>query len=373
MDTGQEHFEIVSDPQTLRSLQGEWEALSRRSKRSRFSQSFVWCWTSWETVERPRARKLHCVVLRRGERLVLLWPFTIRRKKFLTLAEPLGCAYSEYPDPLVEDGDEGFGRVKAAWQFLRSTCRCDLIILRHVPEGSLLHSVLQSGNAQPHSTLTNLRVSFDNHENWQSYYRSTPANDRRDNERRRRRLEERARVAFEVVEGSQGQPMIEWALKQKARQLPQDDRARRWLQSKSYRDLLVAVSSRGGPEGRLAIFVLKIDDAVAATIIGRVDQHRVEAMTTTYDATYREFAPGKLLLAECLKWAAHNKLEFDLRGGDFPYKRRWANRESMIHDYKHGNSAFYAISVRLPFAVPILRWCRRLAGQRRTTKSEETT
>ena len=127
LDTGQEHFEIVSDPQTLRSLQGEWEALTVGrnglvSHKVSFGAGQV-----RETVERPRARKLHCVVLRRGERLVLLWPFTIRRKKFLTLAEPLGCAYSEYPDPLVEDGDEGFGRVKAAWQFLRSTCRCDLI------------------------------------------------------------------------------------------------------------------------------------------------------------------------------------------------------------------------------------------------------
>ena len=373
MDTGQEHFEIVSDPQTLRSLQGEWEALSRRSQQSRFSQSFVWCWTSWETVEGPRARKLHCIVLRSGERLVLLWPFTIRRKKFLTLAEPLGCAYSEYPDPLVEDGDERLGRVKAAWHFLRSTCRCDLIILRHVPEGSLLHCVLQSGNAKPHSALTHLSVSFDDHESWQSYYRSTPANDRHDNERRRRRIEECARVAFEVVEGSQCQPVIEWALKQKAMQLPQDDRARRWLQSNSYRDLLIGVSRRGGPEGRLVTFVLKIDDAVAATLIGRVDLHRVEAMTTTYDPAYRKFAPGKLLLGECLKWAANNKLEFDLRGGDFPYKRRWANREFMILDYKHGNSAFYAISIRLPSAVPILHWCRRLTGRRWTTKGEEKT
>ena len=275
--------------------------------------------------------------------------------------------------PFGRGWDESFGRVKAAWQFLRSTCRCDLIILRHVPEGSLLHSVLQSGNAQPHSTLTNLRVSFDNHENWQSYYRSTPANDRRDNERRRRRLGTRkGRIRSGRRLSRPADDRV--GAKTESSQLPQDDRARRWLQiANPERDLLVGVSSRGGPEGRLAIFVLKIDDAVAATIIGRVDLHRVEAMTTTYDATYREFAPGKLLLAECLKWAAHNKLEFDLRGGDFPYKRRWANCELMIHDYKHGNSAFYAISVRLPFAVPILRWCRRLAGQRRTTKSEETT
>ena len=65
-----------------------------------------------------------------------------------------------------------------------------------------------------------------------------------------RRLEERARTRFEVVVISQVQPIIEWALKQKARQLPQDDRARRWFRVNPTETYWSGFEGRGGPKVR---------------------------------------------------------------------------------------------------------------------------
>jgi CelD/BcsL family acetyltransferase involved in cellulose biosynthesis len=122
---------------------------------------------------------------------------------------------------------------------------------------------------------------------------------------------------------------------------------------------LVWAACRGSSEGRLVTYVLSLDGVVIAALIGRVDPSRVEALTTVYDAAYSRYAPGKLLLSACLNWAFCESLEFDLRGGDFSYKRRWANEESLLFNYKIGNSTIYALGLRLPSTIPLLRWYRK--------------
>jgi CelD/BcsL family acetyltransferase involved in cellulose biosynthesis len=353
-----DRFEIVTDIQAFEALQGEWEDLCLRSRQHRFSQSFVWCWTTWEAVEGPRGRRLHCIVARNRGRVVLIWPFIVFRKSFPFVAAPLGCTYSEYPEPLVEDGPEADQRIEAAWRTLRDTCGCDLIKLRYVREGSNLHRLMVGKvgkRVKIVSRIANLYVSWHGYENWESYYRGLHKGVRQDIERRRRRLDERGRVTFEVIEGAQCMPAIDWTLANKVRQLAQTNRRGRWLETKAYRNLLVGAASRSSPQGGVVMFVLKLDDRIIATVLCRVDKMRVEPLNTVYDAAFSKYAPGKILWGFSLKWAFERNLEFDMRGGNEPYKKRWANRESEAITYEVANSVWYALCLWSPAMMPLVR------------------
>ena len=257
-------FEIVKDAEAFKALKGDWEDLCARSSQSRFSQSFVWCWTTWETVERPRGRRLHCIVARNRCRIVLIWPFIVYPKSFLFTASPLGSAYSEYPDPLVEDGPETDTRIEAAWRTLCDTCGCDLIKLPYVREGSELHRLIvgKTGKkAKIVSRVANLYVSWHNYDNWQSYYRGRSSKDRREDGRRRRRLSERGKVTLEIIEGANCAASVEWAIANKVKQLALTNRrGGSWLKTKAYRNLLVGAATRSSLEGKIVMFVLKLDD-----------------------------------------------------------------------------------------------------------------
>jgi CelD/BcsL family acetyltransferase involved in cellulose biosynthesis len=354
-----DRFDVVTDVDAFKALESDWDDLCARSSQVRFSQSFAWCWTTWQAVERPRGRRLHCIVGRNGDRVVMIWPLIVSEKSFLLVASPLGCAYSEYPDPLVEDSCEAIKRIEAAWQTLRNTCGCDMIRFRYVRHESPLHHFLigkVGKQAREVVRVPNLSVSWDNHETWEKYYQSLQSKNRAENERCRRRLEERGKVAFEVVEGAHCAPIIEWALANKVEQLNRTGRrGGHWLKTKAYRNLLVWTASQASPHGALMVFVLKVNNQIIATLIFRVDKFRIEFLNTVYDAAYRRYGPGKILLDHAIKWAFERGLTLDMRGGDEGYKKEWANSESTAITYEVDLSALYKLCRRYPAVTPLFR------------------
>lgn len=354
-----DRFDVVTDVEAFKALEGEWDDLCERANQFRFSQSFAWCWATWEAVERPRGRRLHCIVGRNQDRIVLIWPFVVSERPFPLAASPLGCAYTEYPDPLVEGGPEAVARIEAAWQTLRKTCGCDMIRFRFVRHRSPLHDFLTSKlgkEAKETFRVANLSVSWNDYETWEDYCRTLKRKTWTENERHRRRLEERGKVAFEVVEATHCAPIIEWALANKIEQLKRSGRrAGDWLRTTAYRDLLVWTASRPAPHGRSVVFALKFDGQVIATEICRVDKFRLELLNTVYDAAYKSYGPGKILLSLVLEWAFERGLTSDLRIGNEAYKKEWANSESALITYEVAISALYKLCRRYPAATPLAR------------------
>jgi len=353
---GGDCFKVVKNIKALEALKDDWDDLCTRSN-YRFSQSFVWCWTTWEALHGPRKRRLHCIVGHNGARLILIWPFVIYRRSLGFYAKPMGCAYGEYPDPLVEDGPEASRRIEAAWRTLRDTCRCDIIRLRHVLEGSELHRLMARERAKAVSKTINLSVEWRDHDNWESYYRSLGGHERRDTERRHRRFDEVGKVSFEPIEGPQCAPAIDWALARKVEQWDRTNpRGGGWIRTKAFRNVMVWAASRGAPRGRVIMFALKLDDQIIATELCRADDIRLEAVTTVYDPAYSRYAPGKILIQTCLKWAFEHGLEFDFGNGNQPYKRRWTNRERLAITYEVPNSMSYALCYWIPVLTPLIHW-----------------
>lgn len=357
-----DNFEIVRNIKAFKALQGDWEDLCGRSSQYRFSQSFTWCWATWEAVHKPqrfRGLQLHCVIARNGSRLVLVWPFVVYRRPAMFVATPLGL-FNEYPDPLVEDGPEASLRIEAAWRTLRDTCACDVIRFRCVRQGLELDRLRESKKIGKRTRLkrklAHWKVDWHNHKKWEDYYHWLSNKDRRDTERRRRRLEEQGGLTFEVIEGEECTTAIDWILANKLKQLMlAGRRGPFWLETKAYRNLLVLVATRGGPLGRIVVFALKLKGQIIAALLCRVDQAHVEAVITVYDEAYGRYAPGKILFIESLRWAFEHQLEFDFRGGNSRYKILLANRKSVIIDYDVAISRSYALGLRFPVIRPLIR------------------
>ena len=370
----EDSVKIITNIEAFKALQDDSDDLCTRSN-YRFTQRFAWCWTSWEVMHRRRNPRLHlhCIATHDRTRLVLIWPFVVYRRPHGYFAMPLACVYGQSPDPLVENGPEANRRIEAAWRTLRNTCRCDLIRLRYVLEGSELHRLMVRERAKAVSKTINLSVEWRDHDNWESYYRGLEGHDRRDTERCHRRLGEVGKVSFEAIDGPQCTPAIDWALARKNEQWDRNNpRGGGWIRIKAFRDLMVCAALRGIPRGRVIVFALKLDDHIIATLLCYVDDICLEGISTVYDPAYSLYAPGKILQLKCLKWAFEHGLEFDFGNGDQPHKRRWANRERSAITYEVPNSMSHAIGSWFPVLTPVIntyRLARQQIGQKLRLRS----
>jgi len=67
-----ETCEIIRDPAEFLALEDKWRSLFDRVPGAYVAQSCDWCRAGWETIAAPRGRRLLVLVLREGERAVLI-------------------------------------------------------------------------------------------------------------------------------------------------------------------------------------------------------------------------------------------------------------------------------------------------------------
>jgi len=335
-----DRFEIVADPAALEALRPEWDALYERAAQPYFSQSFSWCWTSWQTVSRPRGRRLHCVIARRGSRIVLIWPFVIHRLGAWSVVRPLGPETSEYSDVLVEEGAQAAARIAAAWKILRRTCQCDIITLPLVRSGSGLHLILSEEVAPAFvETDPTSYVRWANYKDWQDYERSLGSETRRVIRRRRRRLQEKGELIFEpVVEPAQSSAVIDWVLREKKDRLARTNLRNHWMHTPEYRAFLMKMAATPQPASGILIAVLRLSGQIIAAQVHRVDRVRVEGLIPVFDPAFAAYGLGQILQEECLKWAFTQGRDYDLRLGKQPHKEIWVNGSCDVISYEFGNS-----------------------------------
>ena len=375
---GATKYQIVADAHALEALKEEWRALYERAAEPYFSQSFEWCWTSWENVGKARGRGLHCVVGWQNDRAVLIWPFVTCRKSLWSMLLPLGTETTEYGSVLVEDRPDADHLVARAWETLRNTCPGDVIALPLVRTGSSLHRLLAHETMPSYvETDPTSYVSLMDHTSWEAYERSLGSDTRRKIARTRRRLRERGALVFEpVVEAAACEDVIDWVLRQKRQRLAETNRGNAWIQTPEYRNFLLAMTRQDGSSGRLIVSVLRLDGEVIAADISRVDKVRVEGVNKVFHPDFGAYGLGQMVQEDCLKWTFAQGRNFDFRLGSEPYKRHWASGWCDVISYELANSSWGSAYIayrhtarrisRLRYLVPST-WRKRLKAMLRST------
>ncbi|MGH6840121.1 MAG: GNAT family N-acetyltransferase, partial [Methylocella sp.] len=328
------------------------------------AQSFDWCRAGWETVAAPRGRRLFVLVTREEGRTVLIWPLVEAKFGPCRVLRPLGAEATEYFNLLVEDGSETTRRVSTAWEMLKRTRGVDMLYLANVRSDTALDGLLtQDRRCRIIARSVLFWVHWPHATGWEAYWRSRSGHFRKRVINYRRRLADRGKIGFEVVDcADRFAGLVDWILLHKRARLATQWRGADWLFAASYREFLRLAAGQIRAPGRLAVFLLSLDGTPAAALFSCIDGRRVEAFILAFDIRYAAVSPGKTLLANCVQWALERGLEFDMRSGDEPYKERWANERGILTSFGRPLTAKGAVLVALLMARSRLR---HLAGRLR--------
>jgi CelD/BcsL family acetyltransferase involved in cellulose biosynthesis len=366
--------EVVKDPGALQALQADWDSLFQRAERPYLSDSFEWAQCVWDTLAQPRGGQLHCLTIRDGPRLVLIWPlFRLRRHRFWQAVLPLNMTL-DYTDVLVEASPQAGALAQLAWRTLRQSVGADLILAERVRTDSCLHEVLVTEKASHTYTQRVRYVSWAGLQSWEAYQGRLPQ--RRTLERKLRRLRECGAVGFELIEEPEGQgALIEWLLRHKGDWLAEKGLRPVWG-DEPLRDFLHAVARRVRRFGRLLTFALTLDHEPIAVQTWALDAHRLVSLHITYEPQWAKYSPGNLLLRHTLQWAFERQLLVDFnRGVELTYKTDFGNQEVAIVSRRYAISGWGYVGAELyrrfePLREPLRA---RLAPLRRKLAAASTT
>jgi CelD/BcsL family acetyltransferase involved in cellulose biosynthesis len=333
-------WEIVRDPDALRALEPEWNALWERAGDAYATLRFAWCWAAWTEVAQPMGRRLHCVVGRSGGAVTLIWPFVVYRHALWQRARPLAPEVAEYSGVLVAPDALRGEHVAGAWQTLRRTARADAVLLPHVPAGTVLHTFLSTLRAPMLTQTTPL--SSTRREDAADAEAVAKMFDSRSLARHRRRFEKHGEVRIErVTDPAERTRIVDWTLEQKRAWLTRTGNHELWGSTARYRDFLHAVVA----DERFEVFALLLKGEPAASCIARADNARFEQFLSSYDPEYKPYSPGQLLRVEAMAWAFERGLEYDLRVGEHEYKKDWTNRKSFAVSYHIATSPWGVVPI----------------------------
>jgi CelD/BcsL family acetyltransferase involved in cellulose biosynthesis len=323
---------IIRDPAEFLALEDEWRSLFDRAPGAYLAQSFDWCRAGWETVAAPRGRRLFVLVLREEERAVLIWPLVEAKYGPFRVLRPLGAEASEYHNLLVEDGSETTRRVSTAWEMLQRARDIDMLDLVHVRFDTALYALLtQDRRCRMRAPSLLLWVRWPYATGWDGYWRSRSGHLRERVSRNRRRLAERGKIGFEVVDcADRFDGLVDWVLLHKRAHMANQKLRNDWLFSTYYRAFLRLAIRQIRGRSRLAVFLLSLDEAPVAAAVSRIDGRRVEGLNLAFDDGYAAFSPGQTLLGESIRWALEHGLEYDFGYGDERFKESWANERGLL-------------------------------------------
>ncbi|MHC4971797.1 MAG: GNAT family N-acetyltransferase [Planctomycetota bacterium] len=328
-------FEIVGDEQAFRSLAPGWRALFERARRPNHFQSFDWTWRSWEHIARARGQRLFVVVGRHAGRVVLICPFVRFPKAGLRTAEWIGGEESRYGDVLVEDAPEAAEWLEAAWSYV--TQRLDFLWLNHMKGDAALVPFLRRVEGVARHVEAAPYVDWSDWSDWEAYRRSRTKNLRKDLSRRRRRLEEQGKVEFRVVScPDETGETLDWMLAHKAQ----------WLRNRGLRTEAGGIDSADALEfyrasvadarasGHLCLATLTLDGNVLAAELAFRCKGTVTGVLAAYDHAWENYAPGKLLMEDLLRWTLENDCAiYDFMPVGERYKYLWAPKEAEVTTY----------------------------------------
>lgn len=326
---------IISSEENFVRLAPEWDELYTRADKPYVSQSFEWVRCVWKTL--LRSGRLRCIAVRDRNRLVLVWPLVaIPYRRFWTAQMPIATG-GDYNDFLVEPSPAALDYARLAWQ--SRSREADLILLNRVRVSSLLYQVIQP-RVKPLQQLPAHYQSWDQCETWNAYYHRL--SERRNVERRQRRLSEHGAVSFKVTENAEEiRSLTTWLLQNKAVWLAATGRSSSWVGSANYEEFILSIPAELKRSGHVTAFALLYkEDRPIAVQINIVGTSRIILFHSADDREFRQFSPQHILTVQVMQWAYERNLTVDFCAGPEPFKKTFAPSDDPVEDYRIPDSSF---------------------------------
>lgn len=332
-----------------------WRDLERRSPDATFFQSAEWC-RAWidaaeacGVVETPRIATIW-----RGQKLVLLWPLTVRRLSVFRVLHNVGEPATQYGDVLIDRRENRKALLEMAWAEIRSWHDIDAIELRRIRDGTVLaarlapHRVQGTKASAPLLDFRSLDASGADGQRTSRTHQTL--------RRLQHQLGEHGPVTFELVR----RPEEQCLLLDHAFSL-----TRAWQQQNASVSTGYAHGANHGCLQRLAkercllAAYLRAGDEIVAVEIGALSQRRYWSLVQSHDLRFSKHAPGRLLLWHLLEHCPELSIDvFDFLAPAHRHKLEWSNAEIAISDYlvPASTRGYLAVSY-LARIRPVLREC----------------
>ena len=304
--TGAAHteLEVISNARDFCALANEWERLRTEASSASVFNTWMWQFAWWEQHGRPRTLKI--VVARRAGRAIGIAPLYVHRRRGLRVLRLLGTEADGNPyniAPLfARSGEAAAARALAqailalpgydVLEFADTDAAVPLAMaLAHAAQAAALRHEMRRARRLVHLPLP---------ASWNAYLRSL-GSEQRARLRHRRQALLAAHPARFFVWHTGVDAMLNALAMLRRSGATQDP------------SLQQAAMSEALKEGRLRLYCLQIDGALAALACAMRLRERLVLMQTEFDARYAPWHPVSVLL----HYAIEHAIEEGTKGFDF--------------------------------------------------------
>jgi len=286
-------------------------------------------------VASHRGRKIHVIVGRISERVILIWPLATYRQFGLTLARTLDSETSEYRGLVVEDGPNRRDWVMQAWEFVAQGCGIDALYLQYLPKLGDLNEICTKLSCPVVDTEQYSFVDCRQYPDWSGFYKALNKKLTSDLRRRQRRLEERGSVEIRSdLLGEDLDHFMSWLLDTKYAALRSNKSDAEWFINSEHREFLLSILDGGKKTWTAHPVALTVDGRY---IGGRLDIEYGQTkmlLITTYDPAWAKHGPGVTLCEDSVRRGFEDGFDvIDFRLGPETHKRKWTNRSAIVNDF----------------------------------------
>lgn len=326
---------VVRTAEGVDSLAPRWLGLERTSRGLDLFQSLGWTRAvfAFEAARGNRHFDPVIATLDDGRRLVGILPLERIRTGARTLLVPLGHAFAQISDVLIDTDTDAQAAVAKLLRAAIVAAPSDGISLLKVRDGSALargmpHTAIRTGTEQgaPY-------VGLDEFDDFASYFSTIRTKTRKNMRNARNRLERSGPVQFcSLEQPAEILALIERTLDGRADRLNEQGLTSRAFRDSGFRAFCAGLAT--SPDVQIRAFSTLHNGRPLAEQWGFVHGERYYAYVASRDFSHSDESPGKLQLNDIIRACAEEGLKgCDLGVPTMPYKLTFATQTMTVRDY----------------------------------------
>jgi CelD/BcsL family acetyltransferase involved in cellulose biosynthesis len=318
------------DFENYQELANDWNDLFFRVKNAYPYLSFTWVDSF---IRAHRIRGTVCIVtVRLGNKLVALWPLSIRKLWRVKIAEPIGTGRPSYLGILMDSH-----HTAATEAIVKSFCNLNIADVYYTSDLSSKDSATQQliecltkNNSISCSIPRNICRYIQLGCSWVEYlWENKTGKSRQTLRRKERKLVESHNVQVEYYLADQITTQILNRIAEIQQESWMKRRGAAVLGQQFYHNLLYEMAQKGF--GR--VWIMTIDGEDAAFIYGLVAHDNLQYNWTAFKLKYTSYpSVGMVLTMWSIKHSSETGIEkYDFGHGDADYKQFWSNRNHVVN------------------------------------------